>query len=91
MLFRPFSTVLGLLLVLGACADPQEDAAVDLAGLEGRVATLRFTADWRTEVEGTLVAGGIARLAYAPERATCTTSRYGNPAWRVRTSPPAMR
>lgn len=81
---RPITSLFVLfVLVLGGCAATRGDAAVDLAGLEGRVATLRFTADWRTEVEGALVAGGIARLEYAPERARCTTSRYGNPAWSV--------
>lgn len=53
------------------------------AGLEGRVATITFDADWRTAVQGELVAGGIVRLAYAPERATCTATRNGQPAWTV--------
>lgn len=53
------------------------------AGLEGRVAKLRFTKDWTTEVVGELVAGGVAYLDYAPERARCTATRGGNPAWTV--------
>ncbi|MDQ3032435.1 MAG: DUF6209 family protein [Myxococcota bacterium] len=76
--FAIFAVVLG-----GCAAQPEVEAAVDIAGLEGREATLRFTADWQTEVVGELVAGGIAHLDYDPARARCTTSRYGNPAWTV--------
>jgi hypothetical protein len=68
-------------LVLGCAGDPS--AVSEPFGLEGREGTLRFGADWSTGVEGRLVEGGIARIAYDPSRATCTASRAGAPLWTV--------
>jgi hypothetical protein len=68
-------------LVSGCVGDPQ--AVAEPFGLEGREGTLRFEADWTSRLEGSLVEGGIARLAYDPARATCTASRGGAPLWSV--------
>jgi len=68
-------------LALGCVGSP--DAVSEPIGLEGRAGTLRFGADWSTSLEGRLVQGGIARIAYDPARATCTASRAGAPLWTV--------
>ncbi|MFO0709322.1 MAG: DUF6209 family protein [Sandaracinus sp.] len=67
----------------GCVGEPGDGAVAEPFGLEGREATLRFDADWTSRVEGSLVEGGIAHLAYDASRASCTTSRGGAPLWSV--------
>jgi hypothetical protein len=66
-----------------ACAGPETELGFEFASLGEREATLHFTSDWQTRVEGELVAGGVAHLDYDPSRARCTSSQQGRPAWTV--------
>ncbi|MCB9611612.1 MAG: hypothetical protein H6721_31650 [Sandaracinus sp.] len=53
-------------------------------GLEGRVATLEFTGDFQTVVDGELVAGGLAHVVYDASRlTTCRGDLNGGPAWSI--------
>lgn len=74
------------LLALAACAPAGgvDAVALDRSGLEGRVATLAFTSDYQTEVDGALVAGGLAHVVYDANRLTsCRGDRDGGPAWTI--------
>lgn len=79
------STSLLVAFSLGACAAGGDElVASEGFGLEGRVATLEFTADYRTLVEGELVAGGIANVVYDASRLTgCRGDLNGGPAWTI--------
>lgn len=75
-----------LALALGtACASGGDElVASEGFGLEGRVATLAFTADYQTLVDGALVAGGIANVDYDAARLTnCRGDLNGGPAWSI--------
>ena len=46
-------------------------------------ATVVFHGNWTTEVRGTLERGRRLRVLYSADRAKCTATAYGNPAWSV--------
>jgi hypothetical protein len=70
-------------LVLSACAGSSEDVAEAVSGLS-QSATLVFRADFSQQVQGTLLAGGVAQLDYDVARLTgCRGERYGQPAWNI--------
>ena len=81
-LFRSVSPALLLALSLAACAEPASpEVANEPFGLEGRSATIEFTADYQTRVTGSLEAGGIANVRYDAARlTTCRGSRIVNEA-----------
>ena len=76
--------LVGLVAVLtGACvASPDADVETSSQSATANV-TVAFKSDWTTEVRGTLMRGKRMLIEYATERATCTGTFNGAPAWSV--------
>jgi hypothetical protein len=78
---KALSICIGLVLV--ACAAPEGELAGSTQALD-EAATLHFSADFAENVEGALIEGGVAYLAYDAARLTaCRGERHGQPAWAI--------
>ena len=73
---------LGASFLAGCSAAPDVEVG-ESAQAATSEATVVFQGNWTTEVRGSLERGKRLRILYSADRAKCTATAYGNPAWSV--------